>query len=128
MWFFFIRIWCLFACIIEWKILFCCESKARVLPLGRHCNNIFKRNVNNTHFNVYFSIHFLLLVKIHIGPTKFIWNPHDLVGLMWILTNHIPLYSNINYFIFNSLLVIINFLKWIIQNQFVWPHNQTYLK
>jgi len=22
-----------------------------------------------------------------MSPTKLIWNPHDLVGLMWILTN-----------------------------------------
>jgi len=33
------------------------------------------------------STHSLWLVEIHMGPTKFIWDPHDLVGLMWILTN-----------------------------------------
>jgi len=27
------------------------------------------------------------LVKIHIGPTKYKWDPHNLVGPMWILTN-----------------------------------------
>jgi len=41
------------------------------------------RNASNTHF----STHSLWLVKIHMGPTKFIWDLHDLVGLMWILTN-----------------------------------------
>jgi len=29
------------------------------------------------------------LINIHMGPTKFIWDPHDLVGLIWILTNQI---------------------------------------
>jgi len=27
------------------------------------------------------------LIKIHMDPTKLIWDPHDLVRLMWILTN-----------------------------------------
>jgi len=31
---------------------------------------------------IYFSTHSFLLVKIYMGPTKFIWDPHDLVGLM----------------------------------------------
>jgi len=50
-------------------------------------NNSFKRNASNTHSNTHFSVHSLWLVRIHIGPIKIIWDPHDLVGLMWILTN-----------------------------------------
>ena len=49
--------------------------------------HIFLRNASNTHFNTHFSTHSLWLIKIHMGPTKFIWDPHDLVGPMWILTN-----------------------------------------
>jgi len=48
------------------------------------CN---KRNASNTHSNTHFSIHSLWLVKIHMGPTKFIWDQYDLVGPMWVLTN-----------------------------------------
>ena len=29
----------------------------------------------------------MLCIQIHIGPTKFKWDPHALVGPMWILTN-----------------------------------------
>ena len=42
-----------------------------------------KRNTSNTHFSIYC----LWLVRIHIAPTKIIWDPHDFVGLMWMLTN-----------------------------------------
>ena len=45
------------------------------------------RNVSNTHSNTHLSTHFLWLVNTHMGPTKCIWDPHDLVGPMWILTN-----------------------------------------
>jgi len=45
------------------------------------------RNTSNTLFNSYFSTHSLWLVKIYMGPTKLIWDPHDLVRPMWILTN-----------------------------------------
>jgi len=47
----------------------------------------FKRNASNTPSNTHFSTHSLWLVEIHMGSTKFIWDPHDLVGPMWILTN-----------------------------------------
>jgi len=46
-----------------------------------------KRNASNTPSNTHFSTHPFWLVKIHMGPTKLIWDPHDLVGPMWILTN-----------------------------------------
>jgi len=39
------------------------------------------RNASNTHSNT-LSNALSLIVKIHIGPTKFIWDPHDLVGPM----------------------------------------------
>ena len=41
------------------------------------------KNANNTHF----STHFFSLAKIHMGSTKLIWDPYDLVGPMWVLTN-----------------------------------------
>jgi hypothetical protein len=34
-----------------------------------------------------FLTHSLLLVKIHMGHTKFLWDSHDLVGPTWILTD-----------------------------------------
>jgi len=40
-----------------------------------------------TEILTHFSTHSLWLVKIHMGPTKFIWDPHVLVEPMWILTN-----------------------------------------
>jgi len=45
------------------------------------------RNASNTLSNTHFSTHPFLLAKIHMGPTKLIWDPHDLVRPMWILTN-----------------------------------------
>jgi hypothetical protein len=41
-----------------------------------------------THILTHIFQHSFWLVKIHMGPTKFIWDPHDLVRLVWILTNH----------------------------------------
>jgi len=37
-----------------------------------------KRNASNTHSNTHFSTHSLWLVKIHMGPTKFIWDPPNI--------------------------------------------------
>jgi len=51
------------------------------------CVKIQGRNASDTHTNTHFSTHSIWLVKIHMGPTKFIWDPHALVGPMWILTN-----------------------------------------
>jgi len=48
---------------------------------------IKKGNASNTHFNTHFSAHYLWLVKIHTRPTKYIWDPHDMTRLMWILTH-----------------------------------------
>jgi len=45
------------------------------------------REMLATYILTHFSTHSFWLVKIHMGPTKFIWDPHNLVGLMWILTN-----------------------------------------
>jgi len=45
------------------------------------------RNASNTPSNTHFSTHSLWFVEIHMRSTKFIWDPHDLVGPMWILTN-----------------------------------------
>jgi len=45
-----------------------------------------KRNVSNTLSNTHFSTHFISLVKIHIGPTKSIWDPHNLMGPMRFLS------------------------------------------
>jgi len=47
----------------------------------------FPFSSRNTHSNTHFSTHSIRLVKIHMGSTKFIWDPHDLVGLMCILIN-----------------------------------------
>ena len=52
-----------------------------------HVDILMMRNVSNTSSNTYFSTHSLWLIKIHMGPTKFTWDPHDLVGPVWILTN-----------------------------------------
>ena len=41
------------------------------------------RNASTT----YFLTHSFWLVKIHMGPTIFLWDPHNLVGLMWIWIN-----------------------------------------
>jgi len=46
-----------------------------------------QRNASSTHSNTHLSTHSFWLVNIHMGPTKCIWDPHDLVGPMWILTN-----------------------------------------
>jgi len=35
------------------------------------------RNASNTPSNTHFSTHSLWLVKIHMRPTKFIWDPYD---------------------------------------------------
>jgi len=48
---------------------------------------IVMRNASNTPSNTHFSTHSLWLVEIHMGSTKFIWDPHNLVGPMWIWTN-----------------------------------------
>jgi len=48
---------------------------------------IILKNANKTHSNTHFLTHSLWLVKAHMGPTKFIWDLHDLVGPMWVLTN-----------------------------------------
>ena len=46
-----------------------------------------RREMLATHLLTHTFQHSLWLVKIHMGPTKFTWDPHDLVGPMWILTN-----------------------------------------
>jgi hypothetical protein len=40
----------------------------------------FKNNAKNTIFVTHFSTHSHSLVKIQMGPAKFKWDPHDLVG------------------------------------------------
>jgi len=40
-----------------------------------------------THILTHFPTHSLWLVKIYMGPIKFICDPHNLVEPMWILTN-----------------------------------------
>jgi len=43
------------------------------------------RNAIDTCFNIQFSTHSFWLIKIHMRPTKFMWDPHNLTGLVWIL-------------------------------------------
>ena len=47
---------------------------ARLKNLHLHIDqyNVNIRNVSDTHFNTHISTHFRLLVKLHIGLTKFI--------------------------------------------------------
>ena len=72
-------------CIFIFLIIFC-----RLIWYPNFHDNLAiytKRNASNTPSNTYFSTHSLWLVEIHIGPTKFIWDLHDLVRPMWIWTN-----------------------------------------
>jgi len=67
------------------------ETKIMILNIFSDKNlfnlYFYLKNASNTHFNTHFSTHSLWLVKIHTGPTKFIWDLHDLVRPVWILTN-----------------------------------------
>jgi len=73
-----------------------------------------ERNASNKYFNTHISIKIFWLVNIDMRPTKFIWDPYDLVGPMWILTNKKECVEKcvLLAFLKKNILIICKFFMW----------------